>query len=499
MTDSDPAGRNWEGWLSRATAALFALSLGVVLALAVVWTTRGFAVFNYTEGIVLGSLAGFDASGVPGLYPPDWTTPPLVLTLYPPMFFWATAALGSILGPSDPLTASRLVSLVATIGLGWSLVRIRHLHGADWTWFLVLAGAASLHPGVQRQLAAAQVDVLAVAWTAAGALLVLRTEQGGGRIWPAFVCFAVAVFTKQSLVAAPAALLLHRYVSGHRREAIREAVVFAGTVIGGFLILDLWSAGGFSSHTLAAVADSGSVVNFVRVMGDSAPYLWVPFAALVVLAVRKRLRPGFPEFWAALAMLVHAGAMWKTGSSVNYFLEPVVAVLVLGLVRSDHAPWVREPCHRTRRMALMALTLLMVSSVIRTNEVVRDISGASRAVPIRMAAFDQGYPLVEVDFFPAVFEHGGRPYVSDPFAFGALAESGAWDPAPLMADLAARRVPFALTTIDIAPPLADGATVEDMLFAYFWRMAAVRDGLRAEYTEVTNGRLHVWVPREGED
>ena len=83
--------------------------------------------------------------------------------------------------------------------------------------------------------------------------------------------------------------------------------------------------------------------------------------------------------------------------------------------------------------------------------------------------------------------------------FGALAESGAWDPAPLEADLAARRVPFALTTIDIAPPLADGATVEDMLFAYFWRMAAVRDGLRAEYTELTNGPLHVWVPREGED
>ena len=500
MTDPDPAGRQGGVWVSRTTAALFALSLGLVLALAVVWTTRGFAVFNYTEGVVLGSLAGFESTGVPGLYPPDWTSPPLVLTLYPPVFFWATAALASILGVADPLVAPRQVSLAATVGLGWSLVRIRRLYGTDWTWLLILAGAASLHPGVQRQLAAAQVDVLAVAWTAAGALLVLRSEEGRGWIWPAFACFAVAVFTKQSLVAAPAALLLHRYVSGHRREALREAVVFAGTVIGGFLYLDRWSAGGFSAHTLAAVADSGSVVNFVRVIGDSAPYVWVPFTALVLLGVRGRLRAGFPEFWAAAAVLIHAGAMWKTGSSVNYFLEPVVAVLVLGLVRSSDAPWVRlGPGDRTCRLSLAVLAMLVAGSVIRTGKVVRDISRASAAAPIRMAAFEQGYPLAEVDFFPAIFEHGGRPYVSDPFAFGALAESGAWDPAPLAADLAARRVPFALTTIDIALPLADGSTTEVMLFAYFWRMAAVRDGLRAEYTELTNGPLHVWVPRQGED
>ena len=43
------------------------------------------------------------------------------------------------------------------------------------------------------------------------------------------------------------------------------------------------------------------------------------------------------------------------------------------------------------------------------------------------------------------------------------------------------------------------ATVEDMMFAYFWRMAAVRDGLRSEYTELTAGQLRVWVPRDGEE
>ncbi|MEE8488422.1 MAG: hypothetical protein V3S56_09645, partial [Gemmatimonadota bacterium] len=144
-------GQQRLAWLTRGVAALFALSLMLVLVLAVVWTTRGFAVFNYTEGVILGSLAGFRASGLAGLYPPDWTSPPLVLTLYPPIFFWAANGMDAILSAADPLVAPRLVSLFATLGLGWSLVRIRRLSGTDWSWFLILAGAASLTPGVQRQ------------------------------------------------------------------------------------------------------------------------------------------------------------------------------------------------------------------------------------------------------------------------------------------------------------------------------------------------------------
>ncbi|MFQ5529801.1 MAG: hypothetical protein ACE5FP_05565 [Gemmatimonadota bacterium] len=496
---TDRPGRSRDVWISRIAAALFTLALGLALALAVVWAIRGFAVFNYTEGVVLGSLAGFDSSGLAGLYPPDWSSPPLVLTLYPPVFFWASAALDSILGASDPLVAPRLVSLVATAGLGWCLLRIRSLHGAELTWFLVLVGAAAMTPGVQRQLAAAQVDLLAAAWTVAGALLVLRAEKLDTPIWPAFACFAVAAFTKQSFVAAPAALLLLRATTGRRREALREAVGFVSFVAAGFLLLHVWTAGGFSRHTLAAVADSGSVRNFVAVMADSAPHVWVPIALLVLLGVRGRLRLGFPELWIALATPIHFAAMWKTGASVNYLLEPVLALLVLGLVRSAEAPWSTGRLRTTRRPALVVLIVLIVGSAITGIGAAEAIAEASRAPRIRMADIDRGFPLVEVEFFPAVLEREGRPYVSDPFAFGALAESGTWDPSTLSADLHARRVPVALTSIDIEPPLADGATTEGMLFAYFWRMEAVCDGLRGQYTEMTHGPLHMWVPREGGD
>jgi len=496
---TQPPGQKSEVWFSRGVATLFILSLGLVMILAAVWTTHGFAVFNYTEGVVLGSLAGFESAGLVGLYPRDWASPPLVLTLYPPVFFWATAGLDSILNAGDPLVAPRLVSLAATVGLGWSLLRISRLHETDWTWFLILAGAASLAPGVQRQIAAAQVDMLAVAWTATGAMFALRSDKCRTSAWPAFACFAIAIYTKQSFVAAPAALLLHRYTSGRRRESLVEAAAFVGVVIGGFLLLDQRTAGGFSSHTLAAVTDSGSLINFVRVLGDSSPMIWGALTLLVLLAVRENLHLAFPEFWAVLAWVLHATAMLKTGSSVNYFLEPLAALLVLGVVRSSNVPWSAVRRLRERQIGLGLLGVLAAGSMIRATEVVRDISVASQAVPIRMASFDNGFPLVEVHFFPAVLEQGGRPYLSDPFAFGALAESGTWDPSPLARDLSARRVPFAITTIDIGPALDEAATTEDMLFAYFWRMTAVRNGLQAEYMEVTGGYLRLWVPREIEN
>ena len=492
---TDPAGPHGAR-LSRFLAALFCLALALVLALAVVWTMRGYAVFNYTEGVVLGSLAGFDASGLAGLYPPVWSSPPLVLTLYPPVFFWTTAAVDSVLGAADPLLAPRLVSLAATAGVGFALVRIRSLFGTGRTWFLVLVGAAALTPGIQRQLAAAQVDGLALAWTVAGAFILLRADKLGTRTWLAFVCFALAVFTKQSFVAAPAAALLHRFAVGHRREACFTAVGFAATVAAGFLLIDMWTAGGFSTHALAAVTDSGSPVNLARVMRDSAPTVWVPLVLLMFLGVRGRQRMGFPEVWASLAVLVHFAAMWKTGASVNYLLEPAVALIVLALARSADGPWGRDQARAARRLALGVLTVLVVASTVRGWRVAQGIAQAWGAVRISIAPYDQGYPLVEVDFFPAVFEHGGRPYVNDPFAFGALAESGTWDPSPLAADLEARRVPFALTTIDIEPALDEDATTEDLLFAYFWRMSAVRDGLRREYVVVSQGLLNVWVPGE---
>jgi len=225
----------------------------------------------------------------------------------------------------------------------------------------------------------------------------------------------------------------------------------------------------------------------------------VPLSALVLIGAHGRPRLGFAGLWLGLAAALHFAAMWKTGSSVNYFLEPALALVVVGIVSSSDCPWLTDISEPKRRLAVAFLAVVVFGGAGQAAGVLRDARLAYRSMPIRMADFEQNYPLVEVDFFPSVLEHGRRPYLNDPFAFGGLAESGSWDPSSLAEALAERRVPFVLTTIDIRPPLPDGARVEDELFSYFWRMPAVRDGLLAAYLPTSDGPLNVWLPTEGTD
>lgn len=490
------------GWretvLTRAPAGLFALFLCAVAAMAVVWVFRGYAILNYTEGVVLGSLAGYQASGLEGLYPASWDAPPLVLTLYPPVYFWLIDLVSSVLG-AELVTGARLVSLVAAVAVGWALAYIRSLSGAAWSWLLVLAGAAFVLPGVARQLGAAQVDMLAASLTCIGVALAMRADKANGPISLPLLFFAFAVFTKHTFVAAPAALFLHRAASGNRFRALAEAAGFGTLVVSGFLLIDAWTDGGFLAHVLVAAANSGSASNMARVIVDSAPHVWVPLAALVLVGSVGRVGTGMVPWWVGISAGVHFAATWKTGASVNYFLEPVLALVALGLVVRPDLTWLAVESERGRRVGLVLLTALVFGATLQATDVVRDARLAYGAVPIRVGGVEGEYPLVEADFFPAILEHGRRPYLNDPFAFGGLAESGSWDPSSLSEDLSARRIPFALTTIDIREPLPDGARFEDELFGYFWRMPAVRDGLLAGYTVTSDGLVNVWVPTRGAD
>jgi hypothetical protein len=494
---SQPSG--WrETVLTRAPAGLFVLFLCAAVAMALVWVFRGYAILNYTEGVVLGSLAGYQASGLEGLYPAGWDAPPLVLTLYPPVYFWLVDLVSSLAG-ADLVSSARLVSLLAATAAGWALASIRSVSGATWSWLLVLVGATAVLPGVARQLGAAQVDMLAASLTCIGVALALRAEAVNGSIWLPLLFFALAVFTKHTFVAAPAAVFLHRAASGNRPRALVEAAGFGALVVSGFLLINAWTGGGFLAHVLLAAMDSGSASNMVRVMADSAPHVWVPLAALVLVGSIGRVGVGIVPWWLGLSAVLHLAATWKTGASVNYFLEPALALAALGLVTRPDLRWLALESERSRRIGVVLFTALVFGATLQAVEVVRDARLAYGAVPIRVAEFEIDHPLVEADFFPAILEHGRRPYLNDPFAFGGLAESGTWDPSTLAADLSERRVPFALTTIDIREPLPDGARFEDELFGYFWRMPAVRDGLLGGYSPTSDGLVNVWVPTEGSD
>ncbi len=108
-----PRSRVW-----RFFAPLNLLLVGFVLFFAGLRIARPQTVFYYTEGPVLGSLAALESGDLPDLYPADgWLEPPVVLTLYPPLYFVGAAALDRILGSGGTFTGLRIVSAAALLGL----------------------------------------------------------------------------------------------------------------------------------------------------------------------------------------------------------------------------------------------------------------------------------------------------------------------------------------------------------------------------------------------
>ena len=269
-------------------------------------------------------------------------------------------------------------------------------------------------------------------------------------------------------------------------------------------MLDTATAGGYLANTLGALTGASGWEHLTASLRHSQPLQWFPICAAILFVARGRLRLGFPEIYLAGSTLLHTAAMLKTGSSVNYLLEPTFALLLLAVVRGSagaaseerESPQVR-PAPRSRALAMLfaaALALTASAALVREYPTMKAWAGSAGST--RVADFE-GLPLVDPMFFPAVLERGGRPWLNDPFAFGALEETGQWDPARLVLDLESRRIPFALTTVDVgSAPAPPGVGTRDLVMGYFWRSRPVWTALTGSYEATISGPLTVWLPRE---
>jgi hypothetical protein len=488
------------------------LLVGFVLFFAGLRIERPRTVFYYTEGPVLGSLAALESGDLSDLYPSDgWVEPPVVLTLYPPTYFVAAATVDRWLGSEGTFTGLRLVSAVALLGILVLLMVHAVRRRVPLAWTLALTAAVLLTPGVYRVMAGAQADSLALLFTWIGIAAALGATGGTVRsgvlpVLAAGTAFLLAFFTKQSFVAAPVALIISLILGRRILTGTILAAALATSSLVGMLLLDSATSGGYLANTLGALTGASGWTNLTASILDSRPVQWFPIAAAVLFASRGRFRLGFPEVYLVASASLHTIALLKTGSSVNYLLEPTFALLLLAVTRESTAgpkdaaassPRREKPGQiRAALPALFAVAFAVTAGDALLGELNSTRAWLARAGETHMAEFE-GYPLVDAVFFPAVLERGGRPWLNDPFAFGALEESGQWDPSRLVSDLESRTLPFALTLVDVGTePAPPGAGTQDLLFAYFWRSRRVWAALNQHYDLTRSGPLTLFLPRE---
>jgi hypothetical protein len=505
-------------------------ALGVaVLALGLLRALRPHAIFFYTEAPVFASLTAFRRAGsLSALYPAGhWSVPPLVLTPYGPLFFLLDASVMALPGVGSSLVAPRVSALAALVGcvaVAWSIGRSR---GVPWPRLLLLVGAPLLFvPGIQRLAGAAQVDVLALLLTLGGVACVLRDRghereapesvvapgavrngpvhdaPGGTRsrgwLFAGVALFVLAYFVKQSYVAAPIALVVDELRLRRNRRAALVASTYVGAVAGGTLVLQAVTGGGYWLNTVSAMASDLAVANLVAVWHDASFLLWAPLLLYVLVRLGNSRPVAFTVLWAAVAWLLHGLAMLKTGSSINYFLEPVFGIVVTGLA-AGHAG---DAGARTgRRLAAVALVALAVAAVPATVALAATVSSTWRnhGLAFGIRGREAGSPLVFSEAFPTVIAAGALPFLNDPYAFGSLAHAGLWNPRVVRRALTDRSIPFVATEFDLRQGASrtGGSSFGGAGFSYFWYLDDVWRPTVANYRMDVASGFFVWLPEKG--
>ena len=412
---------------------------------------------DYGEGIVMWQAAHVISPS--HAYHPI-SEPPFIVFHYTPLYQLVSWAVAHVVG--DLQVAGRAVSfagflitevavcvLVArTAARRWSpLVR----WGSGVTAALLAANLAT----IQGWVPVLRVDMLGLGLTFTG----LALYFGGGNRYLAFVCFTAAVFTKQTLIAAPLACALVGLAVDWRRT-IRE--VGAAVALGGLATaaLEVATRGQFLRHTFTYNQNPFSARQAAEMIGANVLSI-LPVLPIGLAAIAFAVSPALRSERAWRDVLRHSRwrrttvgcglllgisflislSVGKVGANMNYFLEwnlacCVLAGLAIGMLLASRS------ARRGVMLGILAAALTGIYVVPRLGTMVNKAftltAGARQMAQQTRADFEQLLRTVEsipgpiVSYEMTVLVKAHRDIPIEPGIMFTLARTGGWDERPFV-------------------------------------------------------------------
>lgn len=423
---------------------------------------------DYNEGIVWQQMndivAGHGYAAIDGF--------PAIVYHYPPVYHLITAAMAT---PGiDPLSAGRLISLLATIGStvlvallakvwlndGFSRgQRIAGMAGA----VICLLGCK----GVQDWAPLMRVDPLACFFALLGLWLAIRAAERPALLYGAAVAFVLSVFTKQnSVLTAVAGLGALCFL--RPALAIRGAItcIMLGSAI---LALLVWQTDGqvlnhLFLYNINRFDLARLLPNLLEGTGKADRVLLALGIAGFVMAILRGNRPHGPTTiadltgrratltFAALATLSLVSTA-KYGSSSAYYMQWEAALAMFGgLAIASLMRWGQRLWHDGRRktgMAGLALPLLGILWVaFMTGPEHRRLIKAFRAQGDQLAILLRPIrgPILSTEM--VLLLRTGHRVVWEPAIFRELAIAGRWDERVLVNEIRAHHIAAVLSDGD---------------------------------------------------
>jgi hypothetical protein len=382
----------------------------------------------------------------------------MVRSPYPPLFPLVWSALlpvsGPALWPGRALSAGSLVGLAVLVGLNARRVRREIWPG------VAAVGLLLGSPFVYQWAGYARVDLLALVFAAGG---VLSAQWIGGRrgIVTAAVLCGLALWTKQTAITATVAVGLAFAFRSRPSAALFGVLVGAPSLLL-VLLLNASTNGEFTRHILEG--NASNPIDPLR----AAVYIGA-FAALHLPAIAASLwwlRRAFGGAPSPVAMyvLIALLAEWSAGnagSSVNYLIEPIVAVALAVPFAWRAIPpsaAVVGPLLAATQLALLVhwpnsfgTTYLADAAIGRTPTALdaavgAHLDGVVRAEPGELIAEAAGFAV-----------RNGRPVYLQPIDLRAEQLQGRWRSGPLTDALAGGRFSLVITAFNFFPADAEQA------------------------------------------
>jgi len=389
---------------------------------------------------------------------------PYTVSAYMPLFYTLEAGLIRLGLPA--FAAGRLLTLAAFLGLIVVVSRTVRVYTKNQLCEWIAAITVGISPLMIYWGVVGQVDVLAIFFSAAAFYQFARYDVlGESTLWRTGLLIGLAMFTKQTAVAVPAAVFLTLCLRDWKL-AVRFALAVGAAILAAVWALDLVLDGRFIQNTIFANMNPFQADKMIAQL----QYFGGVCGGLLVIALASLRKQALaPALYLLCAALVFLGTAAKVGSDTNYQLELSIALTICAVIGLHKLDYFRlHFAGSTRWITLLILPL-----------------GVHAAVGVRASANIFLARFANEKVFRAEIQ-GLRPYVAatgglvastdfnamvrlrermdvEPLIYGILVRAGLVDPEPVRRDLERRAFSTVLLHEDVfQPPSARSAEIASL-------------------------------------
>ena len=403
------------------------------------------------------------------IYRADISSPPYTISNYPPLYIAILAISVKLFGPASTFLVGRIISALCAWIAALCIYLIIYRSSRDRFAGLSAGFIFLAFPFVMYWSPLLRIDMLALALSLGGLCILTWKPDSLPHFITASLLIVAAVYTRQSYaLAAPMAGFLW-LLARDSKQAIRFAALVGGSTLVFFVILNVWTRGGFYYNIVTAnvnefkmdslkyhwdrfreialilllVGGASFFLPFVLSRGENSESSVEPESKSKVASLRRFLSQRLNPLWTLttpylIGAVISAATIGKIGANVNYLLELCAA---LSLAAGAVVAWSRAYLSvYTLRAALLILLALAIGRMMHfsleeyTNDL-RDRQLALRELnDLESLVKDTSGPIL-ADEYMGMLTLQGRSLSIQPFEVTQLAWAGKWDQTPLLTSI----------------------------------------------------------------